>query len=615
MDLKFGNILMANAKATELTAYTRRELCESKLSDVFSQYSVFNLTGLASQLKKIEDVEIKQRNGTTIKIDGLLTGLGGDRNWGLITFEYALKAEKRISQEELAQQRWAALLMLIQAFRIPGHHQAITQILQAGQLLTGAGSIAYYEVEPDAADIFSLRATRGNAEIFPAMFQRQEISELDGFHIWETGSRAKITLHKKAIAAKQSYLAISILDSGATRVLALSDAALRPDDELEIYLELIGTAISTISAQEEIEQQIKARANNQSPPLSPTLLENLKEGIIFVSTDLKVMDLNAAAELTLGYSANEIKGQGIENILITSESLLPALRSAQTGVATQNLGDIQLLRRDGQSLLTEVKTVPLIAAGEVQQIAILISDISENEEMRTQKEQLEQQAVLGEVTAIFAHEVRNPINNLSTTLQLMALKFPDDDPIQEQIEGMQEDCNRLTDLMKSVLAFSGPREYKMEPVDLGAFIKKLLSRWHPRMSRYKIHHHLQVDPGVPPVMGDPRALEQVFTNLITNAIQAMKESGGILTLKIQPGQAQGAQGMVEAIVSDNGPGIPEDVLEQIFRPFFTTHEQGTGLGLTITKRIVSAHKGRIDVRSFPGGTIFQILLPIADNTL
>jgi signal transduction histidine kinase len=105
----------------------------------------------------------------------------------------------------------------------------------------------------------------------------------------------------------------------------------------------------------------------------------------------------------------------------------------------------------------------------------------------------------------------------------------------------------------------------------------------------------------------------VWNNLISNAIQAMDDTGGTLTLKVSPATAPDGGRRVEVSVTDTGPGIPEDVRERIFEPFFTTKRTGTGLGLAITKQIITSHKGSIVVSSIPGGTVFQVQLPVSDK--
>jgi signal transduction histidine kinase len=211
--------------------------------------------------------------------------------------------------------------------------------------------------------------------------------------------------------------------------------------------------------------------------------------------------------------------------------------------------------------------------------------------------------------AIFAHEVRNPINNISTGLQVMAMNLPQEDPQQNSINRMLQDCERLAELIRSVLAFSKPMEYEMESLDLGALLSRLLDRLRPRIANQRIQFELQVEPGCPHISGNLRALEQVFTNLTTNAIQAMEEDGGVLSLKVQSISSNESIPYVEVCITDTGPGIPKELQDRIFQPFFTTKQNGTGLGLSIAKRILLAHKGNILLSSFPGGTVFRVHLP------
>ena len=242
-------------------------------------------------------------------------------------------------------------------------------------------------------------------------------------------------------------------------------------------------------------------------------------------------------------------------------------------------------------------------------------DISEHEQANIRTQQLEQRALLGEVTAVFAHEVRNPINNISTGLQLMALNTPQDDAENsELIERLQRDCNRLTDLMESILTFSRTGNYKFMPLNLQNVVERLLTRWRPRLARLQIQHHVQVAPDAPSILGDQRALEQVFTNLISNAVRAMGEKGGMLAVRIAPHLTPGKKLMAQIDISDTGPGIPEEIRERLFDPFFTTDPKGTGLGLSITKQIITAHKGSIYSTSFPGGTVFHIQIPALETT-
>jgi PAS domain S-box-containing protein len=339
----------------------------------------------------------------------------------------------------------------------------------------------------------------------------------------------------------------------------------------------------------------------------------ISDSVIILSPNLTILRVNRAAEKTLGYSNQDARGRAVEDILISSQSLKPAFQIARQAVPTLNQENIHLFRRSGQVFLARLSTIPAFVEDELQGIIVLIQDLTEEEQIKAQTQQLEQRALLGEVTAVFAHEVRNPINNLSTGLELMAYNLPDDDPNQETIARLQGDCDRLSELMKSVLAYARQSDYELVPLELGVLISGLLLRLQPRLSKAEVKDHLQIDQDLPLIEGDRRALEQVFTNLVNNAVQAMSEGGGTLAIKIQHLKPSPDRQYIVIDVADDGPGIPKENLDRIFQPFFTTKRDGTGLGLAITQRIITAHKGTIGVNSFPGGTVFRIQLPVLEG--
>jgi signal transduction histidine kinase len=184
------------------------------------------------------------------------------------------------------------------------------------------------------------------------------------------------------------------------------------------------------------------------------------------------------------------------------------------------------------------------------------------------------------------------------------------DPNQDVITRMLSDCGRLDHLMESVLSYSRPMENTFHPIDMSQLLQRILDRWHPRLAKVNVKLFFQPNADLPKILGDHRSLEQVFTNLISNAIEAMSKTGGTLTVRLQSSDAIPNRPQIEVILSDDGPGIPDEIRERIFDPFVSHRSKGTGLGLAITKRIVTAHQGTITVNSFPGGTVFHVFLPV-----
>ncbi len=441
----------------------------------------------------------------------------------------------------------------------------------------------------------------------------QDLLSLNQPQLWETGKYPVCGLHRSVRTSGIRYLASAPIGQNTALVglILIGGRRGQPSSSILDLAQLLSTVLELIFQNHiqhsNIHKELSDRAL-QTNRLS-TIADRVQEGVVQLTPDLVIRSLNPQMEQSLGYFSREVAGQPIEKVLIGTDQILPALILAQKGDPVYQLKDINLFRRNGELFQAEVRIFPVLNGDQIDEILIFIQDLSEMEKIRSHSMELENRALLGELMAVFAHEVRNPINNISTNLQLMAVSLKPDDPEQAPISRMQQDCDRLEELIKSVLAFSKPQEYAMEPLELGLLLQRLLDRLRRRISTQKIETDLQVEPGCPLVSGNARALEQVFYNLMNNAVQAMGENGGLLSLKVQEVPSEEGTPMVEVFVADTGPGIPKEVQDRVFQPFFTTKQSGTGLGLAISKRILHAHKGNIRLSSFPGGTIFHILLP------
>ncbi len=454
-------------------------------------------------------------------------------------------------------------------------------------------------------------------DVFPASISITELIRLDGTTTWYPGKRVFSEIHRAGKRSNFAYVATTTLGTDAAKIgfLVVGDNEKQPIDKLSSILSILGTFISTalqhnilINNLQEENYQIQKNIHfiNQ-------IVESSPDGIIILSPSMTISEINPAAEMMLGYSGWEIRDKEAENILIGPEGLWKALQDALKGVPTHNLGNVNLHRRNGQSFTAMVQIIPILTNQVLSNIIVFIRDISEHEQYRIRTQQLEHRALLGVFTAVFAHEVRNPINNISTGLQLLSTKLGTDDANQDLVNRIQADCVRLNQLMESVLAFSRPMETKFEKVNLGFLLNKILDRWHPRLVRLGIELFFNSDENLPPVLGDVRSLEQVFTNLISNAVDAMGGTGGTLGIRLQRVAKNTKKTWIEIAISDNGHGIPDELKDHIFEPFVTTSPRGTGLGLAITKSIITAHRGSINLSSFPGGTVFQIHLLAAEG--
>jgi signal transduction histidine kinase len=228
--------------------------------------------------------------------------------------------------------------------------------------------------------------------------------------------------------------------------------------------------------------------------------------------------------------------------------------------------------------------------------------------MQARMAQSERLASIGVLAAGVAHEINNPLGGILALTSLTLEDLPAGDPSRENLEEVVRQTRRCGEIVKHLLEFSRQHRVSAEPVDLSDLLERTLAL----LERQSIFHNVRVErdlaAGLPRVVADASQLQQVFVNILMNAVQAMAERG---TLAIGARQDVD-RGDVVLTFRDTGCGIPPDQIDHVFDPFFTTKGsgEGTGLGLSIAYGIVSRHKGSIGVESEPGvGTTFTIRLP------
>jgi signal transduction histidine kinase len=235
-------------------------------------------------------------------------------------------------------------------------------------------------------------------------------------------------------------------------------------------------------------------------------------------------------------------------------------------------------------------------------------DVTEEQEIQRRMLRSERLAAVGTMAAGLAHEVRNPLNSASLQLTLLQRRLDRGDEaasVRPIVQIIKSEIARLDRLVRDFLAFSKPRQLEPERVDVGELANGVAALIAPEASTAGVAVGVEVPSEVPAVLGEPERLRQVLLNLTRNAVEAMAGRGGKLTIRA----AAVAKGRVAIEVEDDGPGFSEEL--PVFDAFFTTKEQGTGLGLSLVHRIVTDHGGTIQVTSRPGRTCFTVTLPRA----
>jgi signal transduction histidine kinase len=332
------------------------------------------------------------------------------------------------------------------------------------------------------------------------------------------------------------------------------------------------------------------------------VLDSVPVGLVSVGRDL-VVGLAAGRGLErLGLPPGEWVGQELGNVPGLAWLLEGAGRAAQGESFTE-----ERLARDGW---LELHWAPLRGdTGEVMGSVAVALDVTlrrqaEMERQRSESElrSKESLARLGEMAAVVAHEVRNPLAGIKGAIQVIGGRLGAEHPLRPVVADIIGRIDALSEVTEELLLFSRPRAPRFEVVELLPLLREVggLLKADPRFSRMQVEFE-----GRPlTVRGDLRLLRQVFQNLLLNAAQAVDGQGIVRVLADQ------ANGLAIVSVRDDGPGVPEPLRARVFDPFVTTRHRGTGLGLALVKRAVEAHGGEVGLLCPPeGGTVLTVRLP------
>lgn len=235
----------------------------------------------------------------------------------------------------------------------------------------------------------------------------------------------------------------------------------------------------------------------------------------------------------------------------------------------------------------------------------VVDDLRHWKQLEAQVKRAERLAMLGELAASVAHEVRNPLAIIRGYAECLPQDVESPEALQESVDTILREVDRLNRVIASVLAFARPARIEAREIDLNAELRRVLEPLRPQAEAQRVT--IEFAPGpLPPVMADVEMLEQVFLNLAINALQAMPDGG-----RLHCATAALPDGRVSVRFVDTGTGIAPELQDKIFQPFFTTKRKGTGLGLAISARIVEEHGGRIQAAPAEGGgTVFTLELPV-----
>ncbi|MCO6399905.1 MAG: PAS domain-containing protein [Verrucomicrobia bacterium] len=369
-------------------------------------------------------------------------------------------------------------------------------------------------------------------------------------------------------------------------------------------LEAISSAVGHISTA--LENAILYEEVTRQKSLAETLIHSLPTGIVAADEQGVIRWFSTAAQTLLALAPERAVGQSIEvlgsrladMVRRTIEGELFEFPQAWTDPLTRRAMYVQT-RRLGDA----TKCLGAVA---------IIQDITAQRALQEKQEQLERAAFWNELAASMSHEIRNPLVAIKTFAQLLPERYNDADFRTEFSQLVSAEVDRLNGIIDQINDFAHPPELKYCAFDIRQPLRRSVENVLPSERRNGTHLSVKLDDNLPPVWGDERAITDCFAHLLRNSLEALPAhgKGQIELIATRPQSANHDKG-VAITVRDNGKGIPPDIREKIFSPFCTTKARGMGLGLSIVKRTVVDHNGRVEINSSDRGTAVTVTLPAA----
>ncbi len=322
-----------------------------------------------------------------------------------------------------------------------------------------------------------------------------------------------------------------------------------------------------------------------------SLLEAMSDGVIACDPNGTIVKFNRAAGQTLGYGAEEVVGRTFRDVFardFTAATPEAALRAKSGRGVPVIERDSTMADRNGQHI-GHVKT---------------FQDQSEIHALREQMRQVDRLAAVGEMAATVAHEIRNPLGGLRGFAELLARDLADDPPRARLVEKIVRGTKSLDRVVNELLEFTRPVSLSLEPVACHGVVESALP--YVELNGRAVRVRNASDAALR-VLADSEKLRQVLLNVLLNAVESIEAAGEARVYT----EAAGTH--VDLVVADTGRGMSEEERAQMFHPFFTTKERGTGLGLAVCQKIIEGHGGEMWAESAPGaGTRVYIRLPRAE---
>ena len=350
-------------------------------------------------------------------------------------------------------------------------------------------------------------------------------------------------------------------------------------------------------------------------PVPGVVWASLPLPALLIGPDNRIAEVNPAGEIFLNASSRSLMGQPTFDRLAIDAPMDEALVRARLNQSPLFINDVDVTTGERAPVQCNIQVAPMHDNPEVILMIISPRDIADRLGRAMQVKSAAKSAI--GMAEMLAHEIKNPLAGISGAAQLIGMNLPPED--RELADLIVEETRRIVKLLEQVEQFGNLRPPERRPVN----IHDALDRAR-KSAMVGFAAHMQIiedyDPSLPPTYADPDQLMQVFLNLIKNAAEACQRAGEGTTIRLHTFydlslRLRGKDGRPAALplqieIIDDGPGIPPEIAADIFEPFVSGRENGTGLGLALVSKIISDHEGWISVDSVPGRTVFRVSLPM-----
>jgi signal transduction histidine kinase len=342
------------------------------------------------------------------------------------------------------------------------------------------------------------------------------------------------------------------------------------------------------------------------------IVSGMRNGVLAVTRDSRLALINDEAYRIFGVRPQtDDPGRPLSAVLKDHPEVVRALASAFELHHLPNRAEMRL-RPSGRVI---GYTLALVRddAGAVIGAAMFFRDLTRVEQLEERERLRDRLAAVGQMAAVIAHEVKNPLAGIEVMAGLLRRRVADAPETQAVLTDIINEAKMAAAIVQEVLDFVRPIQLQVEHTSVGEAVQAAVQLADTKAVRGRVEVSLRVPEGLPQIQADQHQITQVFTNLLINAYEAMNGDGRITVTADRVRLEDGGDGRaaVRVEVADDGPGMAPDIADSVFEPFFTTKPQGSGLGLAIVRKIVDAHDGRIDMKTSPGGgTTIRIVLPV-----